>query len=208
MVPAHLYFCSAVSQLIFKSRYALTQLIFVNAFKSDDAGILVVTSTVFVITGIGFLARATGAGLIIFSRYGQQIVLVESNYGDYDFGFPKGYIEKRETSKQAAVRETDEETGLKTQQLAFVPLQKALDEYGWNSVSNYYVAGVKVPSNRIQFRYNSREIRSVRWYLVDEALRLPKLYPHQKRLLIQAQQLYIQSQNQNTLLNGNQFIYN
>ncbi|CAF1327370.1 unnamed protein product [Didymodactylos carnosus] len=155
-----------------------------------------------------FNTRSTGAGLIIFSRNGKQVVLVESNYADYNLGFPKGFIDKYETPKQAAIREANEETGLKIQELTFVPLQQPLVEYDPQGNNEYYVAGVIDNNiNQIQFRYNPYEIRSTRWYSISDALQLQKLYPNRKQLLLHARQLYLKSKYRNKLLHGHQFIH-
>jgi len=53
------------------------------------------------------------AGGLVFRRLGQQIYLgfIKDSYGKWTF--PKGHLEKGESSSQAALRETREEMGLR-----------------------------------------------------------------------------------------------
>ncbi len=64
------------------------------------------------------MKREFSAGGIVFNNQGQ--VLITQNSGNHYWGFPKGHIEKGQTSKEAALREVKEEGGIEAEILAKV----------------------------------------------------------------------------------------
>ena len=52
--------------------------------------------------------KETSCGAVCF--YENKVLMIHSVYGHW--GFPKGHVEKGETEKETAIRETKEETGL------------------------------------------------------------------------------------------------
>lgn len=52
------------------------------------------------------------AGIVVFRKENSKILYLVLHYGKGHWDFPKGHIEKGETEKDAAVRETQEETGI------------------------------------------------------------------------------------------------
>lgn len=62
-----------------------------------------------------------------------KIALIERHRGDlHYFTFPGGHVEKGETPEQAAVRETEEELGIK------VKIRKLLAEIWWHGKPQFY----------------------------------------------------------------------
>lgn len=57
------------------------------------------------------LPRARAAGLLLFKRYPVPAILIVAEVGG-EASIPKGRLERRETSWQAALRETYEEVGV------------------------------------------------------------------------------------------------
>lgn len=57
------------------------------------------------------MAREISAGGVVYNKKTKKILLIKDSYGRW--AFPKGLIDKGETTKQAALREVEEETGLK-----------------------------------------------------------------------------------------------
>lgn len=59
------------------------------------------------------------AGVIVYypGSHGPEFLLIYANATNY-WGFPKGKLEKGETKQQAAIRETQEETGLDVKLIA------------------------------------------------------------------------------------------
>ena len=52
-------------------------------------------------------------GTVLYTVKHDHIYFVIAEALNGDFGFPKGHLEKGETEKQAALRETEEEVGIK-----------------------------------------------------------------------------------------------
>ncbi len=52
------------------------------------------------------------AGIVIFRRHNGKFVFLLLHYNAGHFDFPKGHLEKGESNRDAAVRETLEETGI------------------------------------------------------------------------------------------------
>lgn len=55
----------------------------------------------------------SAGGIVVRKIDGQPHVLIVQHSGHKGWGFPKGHIEKGETPEQAAVREVEEEVGVK-----------------------------------------------------------------------------------------------
>ncbi|CAF0916250.1 unnamed protein product [Didymodactylos carnosus] len=145
--------------------------------------------------------KCIAAGLIIFSRDGLQVCLVEANYGRYDHGFPKGMIDGGEGRRRGALRETKEETGLTVNDLVFVIPRHVFDEGN----DCYFAAAVTRASYEYRFQYNTHELRSVQWYSIAQALNLPKFNSKRRQLLLQALNIYMDALKRNQLITGEAF---
>jgi 8-oxo-dGTP pyrophosphatase MutT (NUDIX family) len=58
------------------------------------------------------MLQERSAGMVIFRKDEDNLHYLLLRYGWGHWGFPKGIIEEGETEKEAAIRETKEETGL------------------------------------------------------------------------------------------------
>jgi 8-oxo-dGTP diphosphatase len=77
------------------------------------------------------------AAVILFQD--DKIALIERHRSDlHYFTYPGGHVEKGETAEQAAVRETEEELGIK------VKIQKLLAEIWWHDKPQFYYLVEKV----------------------------------------------------------------
>ena len=157
------------------------------------------------------------AGIITFSHDLTKIVLVKTPAGH--FSFPKGKREKGETVLQNALRETEEETGIKSNQLHIlkgeIGLQNNvleteketiiksnnlhvfdnvhLDEYKprHTKISVRYLIGrVKENVDVKEFKFDKTELTEVKWYTIEEALKLSGLHERRKDILRQAVSIF------------------
>ncbi len=69
---------------------------------------------------------------IVLIENGQLAMIERHRQGQHYFTFPGGHVDPGETPEQAAVREAEEELGLR------VTLQKLLAEIWWNDKPQYY----------------------------------------------------------------------
>jgi len=124
------------------------------------------------------IEKASGA--VIFRRENKEIYYLILDYG-YDYwGFSKGHMEKGEKSKETAIREAEEETGLKD--LDFIKDFEEKSEYSYevnsekiyrenNNDKNifkiviYFLAETKTKKIII-----SSEHKAYKWLLYEEAL--------------------------------------
>ena len=75
------------------------------------------------------MKREITAGIIVFRRTREGLkFLILYHRGGY-WNFPKGHIEAEEHSLQAALRETREETGLKSTELRVIPNFKERQQF-------------------------------------------------------------------------------
>jgi 8-oxo-dGTP pyrophosphatase MutT (NUDIX family) len=78
--------------------------------------------------------REVSSGIIIFRKVMGEIQYLLLYYGHSQWTFPRGKIEKEERSFAAALRETEEETGLSQNDLKFIEYFKTYEN--WTFVKN------------------------------------------------------------------------
>jgi 8-oxo-dGTP diphosphatase len=121
------------------------------------------------------VVRAAG-GLVV--QDGKVLLVHRPKYNDWSF--PKGKCEAGESDEACALREVEEETGLRCELLDEVGKTSYVDGKGRPKVVRYWrmhaVDGEFVPHD---------EIDEIRWELIDEAARLlswPRDVPLLERL--------------------------
>ncbi len=124
------------------------------------------------------------AGAVVF-RPGRQVLLVHRPKYD-DWSFPKGKLDPGEHATTAAVREVEEETGLRVR--LGVPLRSQRYEVlaGMKTVF-YWVARV-VDHDRVHDYVANDEIDEVAWLPYEEAL-VRLTYEHDRQTLAEAKPL-------------------
>jgi 8-oxo-dGTP pyrophosphatase MutT (NUDIX family) len=97
---------------------------------------------------------------------GLEIVLVHRPQYD-DWSLPKGKVDPGETDEEAALREVEEETGLKTTLGRELPSTRYKDRFGRDKVVRYWV--MPVQSGEVGARH---EVDDARWVPVEEAKKM------------------------------------
>lgn len=108
------------------------------------------------------------AGAVVF-RPGREVLLVHRPKYD-DWAFPKGKLDRGEAAPVAAVREVDEETGLRIRLGVPLESQRYPVGSGWKTV--YYWAGRCVGDDDVGGYRPNQEIDAVRWVPYHDALAL------------------------------------
>ncbi len=126
--------------------------------------------------------------IMVFKENENMFLLLERAETKGDYSFAKGHIEKGETPKETAMREVEEETGIKEIELLNLPLIH--EEYeivrGGErrlKMNDYFVGFIKNKEVKIE----ENEIQSYKWVSYDEALRLFK-HDWRKQVLKTAQE--------------------
>src|SRR6202158_3715791 len=113
------------------------------------------------------LVRAAGGVVRRNGSRGAIRVAVVHRPGYDDWSFPKGKVDRGETLEETALREVEEETGLRCKLLSPLACTAYADHKGRDKVACYWL--MDVVSGR--FRAGS-EIDEVRWVTIDDALAL------------------------------------
>ena len=135
------------------------------------------------------------AGIIpVCQAHGKiEILLIKHLKGNY-WGFPKGHQEVGETPTEAAIREFQEETGIK--EFTLIPHQEILEEnYSFFSDEKQVYIEKKVryflaETPRQELHLQTEEIIDACWVEPVQALSLLS-FPEKKRLLQQALELLL-----------------
>ncbi|WP_244930218.1 NUDIX hydrolase [Nocardioides sp. W7] len=114
---------------------------------------------------MGQLPDVLAAGAVVF-RPGRQVLLVHRGRYD-DWSFPKGKLDRGEHRTAAAVREVEEETGLRVR--LGVPLGGQRYDTGARMKSVFYWTGRAVGSDDVSGYAANHEIDQVAWVDVAEA---------------------------------------
>ena len=133
-------------------------------------------------------AREISAGLVVFRQTEEGPKFLLLYHGGRYWNFPKGHIEAEEKSLEAAVRETEEETGIGTAELKLKKKFKAYERYSFFSSKKkifkiviFYLAETRVRQIKI-----SKEHGGFGWFLYRDARGLLRSYKDSETVLRQA----------------------
>lgn len=131
--------------------------------------------------GIFFILRNSHRTRVII-RVDEKILFVRNWLGENSFNLPGGGIKTGEESKQAAIREVEEETGLKlsANQLKLVGNNIALNEYGIKYIADCYT--LELPKTVNTSSLHLEIIESV-WLPFREIMDTNKLSKNANKLL-------------------------
>ncbi|XP_059171558.1 bis(5'-nucleosyl)-tetraphosphatase [asymmetrical]-like [Physella acuta] len=138
-------------------------------------------------------SNLVAAGLLIFRRLHNKLeyLLLQTSYGENHWTPPKGHVDPGETEFETAIRETEEESGFKKEQL------KILTEFERNLVYNvngkpkrvvYWLSELCNPNDPVRL---SSEHQDFKWLHLDEACTLVK-YPDMAALLKEANKFLLE----------------
>ncbi|MFA6553362.1 MAG: NUDIX domain-containing protein [Patescibacteria group bacterium] len=127
------------------------------------------------------------AGAVVYFRKTGRIEFLMMKYRHGRWDFPRGHLEKGETDHQAAVRELQEEIGVRVRR--FVPGFR--EAVSWRYTSG--VTGIRMQKEVVHFLVKlehqqvrlSEEDLDMRWLPYREAMQLP-MWPHVKQVLKKA----------------------
>ncbi len=122
------------------------------------------------------VVQAAG-GLIVRRQHGALEIAVVHRPLHHDWSFPKGKLEEGETFELAALREVEEETGMRCRLLRFIGHTEYVDRKGRPKAVAYWVMAAVAGS----FAPNA-EVDELRWATLEEASRLLS-YPRDRELV-------------------------
>lgn len=116
--------------------------------------------------------QVVAAGLVIFRRFQNQIqfLLLKHSYGDQHWTPPKGHVDPGESEFETALRETEEESGLKSENLSIMKqFQKEIfyQVKGKNKRVVFWLSEMKDFNTPVKL---SHEHIDYKWLQLDEAL--------------------------------------
>ena len=121
----------------------------------------------------GGLPRPPGRG-------GEQVAVIHRPRYD-DWSFPKGKLDDGEGAEAGALREVEEETGLRCRTVEPLGEIRYRDRHGRPKVVHYWLMEPDHPDPESAFQPNA-EVDELRWLAPGDAARL-LTYPHDRALL-------------------------
>ncbi|XP_072428792.1 bis(5'-nucleosyl)-tetraphosphatase [asymmetrical] [Chiloscyllium punctatum] len=130
-------------------------------------------------------------GLIIFRRLNAglaakpqdiEFLLLQTSYGQHHWTPPKGHVDPGEDDLQTALRETEEEAGLRSNDFNLLDGYKKEIIYNVKNIPKsviYWLAELKDYNTEVKL---SDEHQTFRWLNVDEACKLAKYQEMQEAL--------------------------
>ena len=137
------------------------------------------------------------SGCIVVQDYdGVPHILMVHGAGNWKikrFGFPKGNIDRGEKLERAAIRETEEETGITPEIIKY--LGHVDRHYGKKKRVHAYLAKVKaghIDDKKRTVGYDKSEVDVSKFYPVDQALEMAYTYqrPLFKKAKIEIEKIY------------------
>ncbi|MDP2696110.1 MAG: NUDIX domain-containing protein [bacterium] len=134
------------------------------------------------------MRKVISAGIIIFRKTDKGPKFLLLYHGHHYWNFPKGKMESGERSWQSALREVNEETGLKNTELRFIRNFKAHERFTMGrgatqlfKVVILYLAETKQPNITV-----SHEHEGYAWFTFSEAKRVLGRYAENIKILTTA----------------------
>lgn len=136
------------------------------------------------------MKREFSAGGIVFNDQGQVLLIRNASMPDPTrsyWGFPKGHLDRGESSKEAALREILEEVGIKAEIVEKVGDSKYVFE--WQGEKTFKVVTIFLMQTKSdQIMIQEDEIAEANWFDPEEALKKIS-FSNDKQLLKKALEL-------------------
>ena len=123
------------------------------------------------------IVRAAGGVIARRNQRGETEVLLVYRGSRRDWSFPKGKLERGETDEECALREVQEETGLRCELIVELPSTSYLDRKGRAKIVRYWI--MTVAKGKAEAR---NEVDAIRWLGLRPATSL-LTYPRDRELL-------------------------
>ena len=134
--------------------------------------------------------RQVVAGFVVFRRTHEGVkFLLLYRRGSY-WNFPKGHFELGVTSLEAALREVEEETGVKKTELRMIPGFRAYEKFyfqrGEEKIHDTVILYL-AETHKAEVKISPREHSGFGWFLYEDAMKIiGKKYHGIKRILKEA----------------------
>ena len=123
------------------------------------------------------VVQAAGGVIVRRTPRGEVQVLLVHRFHREEWTFPKGKLEAGESHERCALREVEEETGLRCKLGAELPTSSYINGNGRPKIVRYWIMN---PGNRRAEPHN--EVDAVRWVSLEEAAPL-LTYPRDREIL-------------------------
>lgn len=133
--------------------------------------------------------------IVVLKGEQNKFLMLEREETKNDWTFAKGHAEEGETPKETAMRELEEETGIKEIEILDLPLIHEEYEIVSHSekrlkINDYFIGFVKDKNVKIE----KEEIQSYKWVTFEEAL---NSFQHESRKqVLKETQKYIQNESE------------
>lgn len=113
--------------------------------------------------------KIKAGGIVIKEEDGQRFVLLIHRNKHNDWSFPKGHIEPNESAEQTALREIEEETGLKTEIIKkLIPNKYMNNKTGDEMIVYMYL--LKVLTGKLKPEHTGDEVKWIKFDEVEDIL--------------------------------------
>ena len=131
------------------------------------------------------IVRAAGGIVVRHARGGRAEVLLVHRPRYDDWSLPKGKADPGERDEETALREVEEETGLRCILGAPAGRTRYVDSKGRNKIVHYWLMEPESVAAADGTFVPNDEVDAVQWCTVDEAARM-LTYAHDRKLLAKA----------------------
>ena len=142
------------------------------------------------------MKKEKSAGVIVFRKFGDEVKYLLLHYESGHWEYPKGHVEQGEDDKKTAIREAEEETGLKN--LEFLPGFKENLRYFYKKDGEtimkdvmFFLAESKEGKVELSFEH-----QDFKWLNFEDSLK-QLTYDSSKKILEKAHEFLVKKEKSN-----------